>query len=347
MDNLALPNSTELKTFWSRPEGKTATLVLAGIVGTTVWFWKVVADFAVALLVDAVHMVYLAGILAAIAYLLLGKRPRLMFRVLMRSLTSVFVSVYPIDIIQDKLQQMKKRRDKMNEQIALVKGSVTKLERTIAQNHADAVKGFGMAQQAQKMAGAAQDQTEQLRMQLAMKQQARRAQRREQSNIGYTKLLERLQKVYSFLSRYAANVDFYIEDTQDEIEQKKTEYQTTMAASGAMKQAMAVIKGNATEEDIYDQAFDYIEQSVSTQLGVMDDLQRISQGFMDGMDIETGSVDEAALQALNSFEQKTLTSGNSDLKLVTSTPTGNTAPVPVLANQKYSVTHSDYDDLLK
>lgn len=326
------PGSTgaDLKTFWSRPEGKMALGVYLAIAGGVVWFWGIIVPFLLNMLVDTLHMVYLGGVLVAILYLVFGKRPQLMFRVLVRKFTSLFVAVYPIEIIEDKLKQMKVRRDKMNAQIALVDGSIVKLQRVMAANHADAVKGYGMAAQAQKMGAAARDEDEQLRMQQATQLQARRAQRREQSNIGYAKLLERLQKVYKFLTRYAANVDFFIEDTQDDIDQKKTEYQTTMAASGAMKQAMAVIKGNATEEDIYDQAFDQIENSVSTQLGVMDDLQRVSKNFMDGMDIQTGAVDDEALKALNAFEQKTLTAGGTDFSMVTGDKTGKSTPVPAL-----------------
>jgi len=342
--NLALPDSTtDLKSFWSRPEGKTAMLIYAAIAAICIFFWGEIVPWLLNMLIDTLHMAYLVGILGAGLYLVFGKRPQLMFRVIVRKLTSLFVAVYPIEIIQDKLLQMKKRRDKMNEQIALVNGSITKLKRVIAQNHADALKGFGMASQAQKMAGSAQDATQQLQMQLAMKQQARKAQRREQSNIGYQSLLERLQKVYSFLTRYAANVDFFIEDTQDEIDQKKTEYETTNSAFGAMKQALAVIKGNATEEDIYDQAFDQIENTVSTQLGMMDDFQRISQNFMNGMDVETGAVDDSALQALNAFEQKALTAGTTDFQMFTTDQTKKALPVPIPINGQKT---NEYADLL-
>jgi hypothetical protein len=40
----------------------------------------------------------------------------------MRVFTGLFVSVYPIEIIEDKLTEMKKRRDKMNAQISEVSG---------------------------------------------------------------------------------------------------------------------------------------------------------------------------------------------------------------------------------
>lgn len=322
--------------------------IYAAIIGAGVWFWGSIVPFVVAMLADTLHMVFLGGILVAVLYLLFGKRPQLMFRVLVRKFTSLFVAVYPIEIIEDKLKQMKKRRDKMNDQIALVNGSITKLKRQMDQNASDAAKGFGMAAQAQRMAGATKDEEAQFRMQLAMKKAANQAQRRQQANIGFASLLERLQKVYKFLTHYATNVDFFIDDTQDMINQKKTEYETTQSAFGAMKQAMAVIKGNATEEDIYDQAFEQIENTVSTQLGVMDDLQRVSQNFMDGMDVENGAVNDDALKALNAFEQKTLTAGTTDFSMVTGDKSGQRAPVPIMAGtQKWPTTNEDYDSLLK
>lgn len=322
--------------------------IYAAIIGAGVWFWGSIVPFVVAMLADTLHMVFLGGILVAVLYLLFGKRPQLMFRVLVRKFTSLFVAVYPIEIIEDKLKQMKKRRDKMNDQIALVDGSITKLKRQMDQNASDAAKGFGMAAQAQRMAGATKDEEAQFRMQLAMKKAANQAQRRQQANIGFASLLERLQKVYKFLTHYATNVDFFIDDTQDMINQKKTEYETTQSAFGAMKQAMAVIKGNATEEDIYDQAFEQIENTVSTQLGVMDDLQRVSQNFMDGMDVENGAVNDDALKALNAFEQKTLTAGTTDFSMVTGDKSGQRAPVPIMAGtQKWPTTNEDYDSLLK
>jgi hypothetical protein len=322
--------------------------IYAAIIGAVVWFWGLVVPFVVSMLADTLHMVYLAGLLGAALYLVFGKRPQLMFRVLVRKFTSLFVAVYPIEIIEDKLKQMKVRRDKMNDQIALVNGSITKLKRQMDQNAADASKGFGMAAQAQRMATAAQDEEARFRMQLAMKKAANQAQRRQQSNIGYASLMERLQKVYKFLTHYATNVDFFIDDTQDMIDQKKTEYETTQTAFGAMKQAMAVIKGNATEEDIYDQAFEQIENTVSTQLGVMDDLQRVSQNFMDGIDVQNGAVDDSALQALNAFEQKALTAGNTDFSMVTGDKSTKPVPVPVaVGGQKWPTSQSDYEDLLK
>lgn len=351
MAQLALPDNTNPSS-WRGPDGKlrpeawTAGLVFAAICGLVIYFWGVVVPWVVDMLTDTLHAVYLAGLLCAILYLVLGKRPRLMFRVLIRKLTSLFVSVYPIEIIEDKLLQMKKKKATFDNLVGLVKGAIQKLQRIIQQNQNAYAAGMQNAAQAHKMASNAQDADEAQRMELQTRLQARKAQRRQNANIGYANLLDRLQKMYKFLTRYSTNIDFLIEDTTDEIEQKKTEYETTQTAFGAFKQAMSILKGSATEEDIYDQAFAQIENTISTQLGMMDDMQRLSQNFMDGMDVENGAVDEQALQALNSFEQKLLAS-NTDpaFKMVTTDISkGKQQPQPVLVGANSS---SSFDDFLK
>jgi hypothetical protein len=118
-----------------------------------------------------------------------------------------------------------------------------------------------------------------------------------------------------------------------------------------MTMAMKVMKGNATEEDIYGQAMDYIESDVSRKLGIMDDLQRVSQNFMDGLDVQEGAVDTQALQALNDYEHKLLTSGDTELAVMLpgSTPQkvpvarGSVTTIPSFSNSG----DDDYSSLLK
>jgi hypothetical protein len=348
---MELPTVDTAKSFWSRPEGKVGALILLLIAGLGIYEYSLILPWFVTMLEDTVHMVFLGCVLVAMGWLLFSKTSHMMFRVLMRVFTGLFVSVYPIEIIEDKLTEMKKRRDKMNAQISEVSGQIVTLQRVMTKNHQDAVQGFNMAHAAQDQAARASDDAERLRKQLQIQANARKAQRRENANVGYATLLQKLQGIYSFLSKYAAHIDFFIDDTTDEVEQKKIEYKTTNTAFGAMTMAMKVMKGNATEEDIYGQAMDYIESDVSRKLGIMDDLQRVSQNFMDGLDVQEGAVDTQALQALNDYEHKLLTSGDTELAVMLpgSTPQkvpvarGSVTTMPSFSNSG----GDDYSSLLK
>jgi hypothetical protein len=268
--------ATELptaKSFWSRPEGKVGALILLLIAGLGIYEYSLMLE-DITKLEDTHHMVVLGCVLVAMGWLLFNKTSHMMFRVFMRVFTGLFVSVYPIEIIEDKLTKMKKRLDKMNAQISEVSGQIVTLQRVMANQEND------------------------------------------RHWVGCATLLQKLQGIYSFLSKYAAHIDFFIDDTTDEVEQKKIEYKTTNTAFGAMTMAMKVMKGNATEEDIYGQEMDYLESEVSRKLGIMDDLQRVSQNFMDGLDVQEGAVDPQALQALNDYEHKLLTFGDTEFAVM-------------------------------
>jgi len=358
--DLQLANPNQVPESWKGPDGKLrpeawGAVILAGVAVVPIALYlKVIIDFLLGLFIDAFHLGLLVAGCVFLGYLLLGKRPRLIFRVLIRKLTSIFVAVYPVELIEDKLLQMEKRKSVFDKMVGLVDGAVQKLKRQIQKNQSDYTTGMRNAAQAHKMAGSTQDAEEAQKLDLQTQLQARRAQRRQNANIGYDNLLGRLTGMYKFLVRYSNNIDFLIEDTKDEVEQKKTEYETTETAFGAFSMAMKIIKGNAVEEDMYNQAFEQIENTISSQLGMMDDMQRLSENFMRGMDIENGAVDQQALDALTAFEQKMLTAGSTGadpaLKMVT-TDMSNKQAVAVQSQQytapSTSKSADGYDDLLR
>jgi hypothetical protein len=88
---------------------------------------------------------------------------------------------------------------------------------------------------------------------------------------------------------------------------------------------------------------EFIESDVSKKLGIMDDLQRVSQNFMDGLDVQEGAVDDQALKALDAYENKLLTSGDSELQVMTKTSTA----VPVPAGRRPVAGGDDYSSMLQ
>jgi len=348
-NQLALPDNFNPMS-WRGPDGKLnrefwgALLVGGSIIGLVLYFWSILLPWLLSMMVDTLHLTFLIGLFISILYLVLGKRPRMMFHVLIRRMTSVFIATYPIQIIQEQLSKMKKKRAKFNGHMTRLSAAIRQVKDVMAQNAKEAQEGMGQALQAKKMASAAKDQDEQLRMELQMKRNARRAERRNQSNIGFSELLKKLQKIYSTLSRYATNLDFFIEDTEDDIKQKRIEYETSQNAGGAIKAAISMLSGDsAVEEEMYSEAYYQIQKQVSEQLGYMDDFQRLSQNFMDGMDVKTGAVDDAALKQMEEFEHKLLTSGDKSLEMFTMDKSSKQEPVLI---PRVASGSNDLSDLL-
>src|SRR5215469_14499732 len=351
---MSLPPSTpsslgqDLKSFWSRPEGKTGMIFLGLGAAALVYGWGKIVPFIVSMLADTLHMVFLAGILAAVLFVLFSSRTHLLFRLLMRAITGMIINIDPIGILKDHLSQMRKRREVMAQQISNVSGQIQYLKSTIDKNAAMANENMRLAAHAKKIATSTADQNEQLRMALQMKAKANQAGRLQKSNLSYQQLLNKLQNIYELLSKWAVHIDFYIEDTDNEVKQAEIEYKTINAAYRAYRTALAVIKGNGDEKEIYNQTMEKLAEEAGRKLGEMEDFQRLAQNFMDTIDLENGAVETEALEKLDAYEQKLLTAGSTDTPFLL--PGATSAPAPVSAKKDGDTKDSakgasDYGDM--
>ena len=340
----------DLKSFWSRPEGKTGMIVIGLAAAAAVYGWGTIVPFIVSMLADTLHMIYLAAILAAVLFVIFSSRTHLLFRLLMRAITGMIINIDPIGILKDHLSQMRKRRDVMSQQISNVSGQIQYLKNIIDKNQALANENMRLAAHAKKIATSTADQNEQLRMALQMKAKANQAGRLQKSNLSYQQLLNKLQNIYDLLSKWAVHIDFYIEDTDNEVKQAEIEYKTINTAYRAYRTALAVIKGSGDEKEIYNQTMEKLAEEAGRKLGEMEDFQRLAQNFMDTIDLENGAVETEALEKLDAYEQKLLTSGATDTPFLL--PGATAAPVPVPVKKAGDAptpvkSASDYGDMFK
>src|SRR5262249_51604240 len=156
----------DLKSFWSRPEGKTGMIFIVLAAAALVYGWGMIVPFIVSMLADTLHMILLAGILAAVLFVIFSSRTHLLFRLLMRYLTGLIIDIDPIGILKDHLSQMRKRRDVMSQQISNVSGQIGYLKNVINKNLSMANENMRLAAHAKKVATSTTDQNEQLRMAL-------------------------------------------------------------------------------------------------------------------------------------------------------------------------------------
>ena len=340
----------DLKSFWSRPEGKTGMIFIVLAAAALVYGWGQIVPFIVSMLADTLHMVYLAAILGAILFVVFSSRTHLVFRLIMRAITGMIINIDPIGILKDHLSQMRKRRDVMSQQISNVSGQIQYLKDIINKNLALANENMRLAAHAKKIATTTADQNEQLRMALQMKAKANQAGRLQKSNLSYQQLLGKLQNIYDLLSKWAVHIDFYIEDTDNEVKQAEIEYKTINTAYRAYRTALAVIKGTGDEKELYNETMEKLAEEAGRKLGEMEDFQRLAQNFMDTIDLENGAVETEALEKLDAYEQKLLTSGATDTPFLL--PGATAAPVPVPVKKTGDApspakSASDYGDMFK
>jgi hypothetical protein len=305
-----------LKKFWSRPEGKAGMIFLAGLAVVFFLYGLAPVLALAAMAMTSLFSMIVTGI-ACVGLLMLAfnstvhSRIGLIFRLTMRFLTGLIINIDPIGILKDRLKEMRKRRAIMADQITNVNTQRVTLKSIIIKNAAEAQSNLGKAAEAdRRLAGSAGDVDYQQRMQLQKNIASRHAERLKQSNVGYQTLLTKLDGIYTFLSKWAVNIDFFIEDTDDEVKQQEIQYKTLNAGFKAFKTAMSVVSGNADESDIYNETLERLADEASRKLSYMEESQKVAQKFMDSADLEQGSANMDAMADLDAYEQKFLTPGN-------------------------------------
>ena len=277
------------KSFWSKPEGVTGTVVLAGLlIGGGAILYKYL-PYLISL---AGNMIYLSGmliVLGAIIYMVLDPKMRTligyMYKSIMRWVTGIFVTIDPIGILKNYIEDLQDNLSKMSEQIGVLKGQIRKLQTNVTENSKEIETNLKMAQ-------VAKNQNLEPQMVLA----TRKAARLQETNEKYTHLLSKMDILSKVLTKMYQNSEILLEDTKDQVKLKEEERKAIRASHSAMKSAMNVITGNADQRMMFDQALEHIADDVASKVGEMERFMELSENFMNSVDLQDGVFEEEGLK---------------------------------------------------
>lgn len=292
------PN-TEIKpkSFWQRPEGKTgAFFLIAMLAGAGFLLFKFSAVI-LAMLANTVGIVILLGVLGLIIYMVLDPKWRTlvsyMYQSVMRWITGLFVTIDPIGILKNYINDLQENLKKMGTQIGNLKGQMRKLVSIVEENNKEISNSMLIAKKAKEQGNES-----------AMLLSSRKAARLKESNEKYTVLHNRMSILYRVLTKMYSNSEILIEDTVDQVKVKEQERKAIRASHSAMKSAMSIIKGDSDKRAIFDQAMEVIADDVANKVGEMERFMELSSSFMDSIDLQNGVFEEQGLKMLEEYEKQ-------------------------------------------
>lgn len=285
-----------MKSFWKKPEGTTGKIVAgAAAIGggvLTVQYLPAVLGWINMVLESTIYMCFLGGGLVLISSPIWSTKVRAltgyMLRSGLRALTGWFIEIDPIGVLKNYVEDLRKSLATMDAQIANLNGHLDRLKGIIGQNDADRAKSLRLAQAAKSHDSKA-----------AFTLQARRAGRREQSNVTLQALLGKMQSLYRLLSKLREVSDVTVQDMEDEVQTKEQERNALTAGYGAFTSALKVLKGDPDKRALFDQAMEFLAADYSKKIGEIEDFMRVSEGFIASVDLENGLFEEDALKALD------------------------------------------------
>lgn len=296
-DFTSLEGAGKPKSFWKRPEGVTGTLFLVAVLGAlgflVVTGLPAIVSFASSLLGLAATVLALG----VIVYMVLDPKMRAlvsyMYKSTMRKITSIFVTIDPIGILKNYIEDLSDNLKKMGKQIGGLRGQMRKIKTMMLDNAKDIEQNLMIAKKAKEMGN---------KQQLMLS--SRKAARLKESNEKYEKLHAKMGLLYKVLTKMYTNSEILLEDTKDQVKVKEQERKAIRASHSAMKSAMNIISGNSDRRAMFDQAMEVIADDVANKVGEMEQFMELSANFMDSVDLQNGIFEEQGLKMLEEYEKK-------------------------------------------
>ena len=285
------------KSFWSRPEGTTGALFLLGILGGAGYLLFKYSGALLAFLGNTLGIVVTLLVLGAIIYMVLDPKMRTlvsyMYKSIMRWITGIFVTIDPIGILKNYVDDLKDNLKKMSSQIGSLKGQMRRLKTIVGDNNKEIEKQMAIARKAKQLGD-----------QKAMMLSSRKAARLKESNGKYSALHSKMSVLYKVLSKMYTNSEILLEDTVDQVKVKEQERKAIRASHSAMSSAMSIIKGDSDKRAMFDQAMEAIADDVSNKVGEMERFMEMSSDFMNSVDLQNGIFEEQGLKMLEEYEKQ-------------------------------------------
>jgi predicted nucleic acid-binding Zn-ribbon protein len=299
------------KSFWQRPEGMTGAIFMIAILGGLGFLVLSNLALLITLAQNVIYLTLMIVALVTLLYVVLDPRTRnlvwYMYKSVMRWLTGLFVTIDPIGILKNYIEDLEDNLAKMRKQIGILRGQMRQMQTLVEDNNKEIDSNMRLAQAARE---ADKDQ----QMLLA----SRKAARLQESNQKYTVLYQKMEVLYRILSKMHSNSEVLLEDTKDQVKVKEIERKAIRTSHSAMKSAMSVISGDPDKRAMFDMAMDAITEDVANKVGEMENFMDMSSKFMDSIDLQNGMFEEQGLKMLEEWENK------STLMLMEGGPKGTT-----------------------
>ncbi len=293
------PPNMKRKSFWKRPEGVAGLLVLLGLAGGVGYL---ITTNITAIIAAMSNVLVLAATILAIGvliYMVLDPKMRAlvgyMYKSVMRKLTSLFVTIDPIGILENYVDDLGDNLRKMGKQIGSIRGQMRKLKTLIKENAEEMEQNLRIAQKAKEKG-----------IQNQMVLASRKAARLKETNQKYSALLSKMEILYRVLTKMYQNSEILLADTKDQVKLKKEERKAIRASHSAMKSAMNVISGDADKRQLFDAALEEIADDVANKVGEMEQFMEMSSNFMESVDLQNGIFEEEGLKMLEQWEKKSI-----------------------------------------
>lgn len=279
------------KSFWSKPEGFTGTLFLAGLGIAGIMLWSKIVPFLLLMVTNTIYLVAGLAILGILLYVIIDPSFRnlawYLYKSTMKKITSVFIQMDPIGIMKTYLTHLKEKQEEMFQQVEKLAQEIGVLSKTINNNQNTIQKNLDLRTSAIK-------QNNEPEANLALREIGRMT----DSNAKLNKVKVVMSKMQEQLELIHKNSSYFIRDMESEIRVKEVEYKALKASTNAIHSAKSIINGDLNKKMMFDESLELLSDDMGRRVGEIEFFMKTSSSFIEKMDLQNGIYDEEGFRAL-------------------------------------------------
>lgn len=287
------------KSFWKKPEGKTGGLLMAALIGVGGYFFYQALPTLLKMAQDTIKLGFMVFIISVVVWAVTNERIRTtvwyLFKSLARLMTSAVIELNPIAIMKSYIEDLKEKQRKITKGLSelVQQKSALILKKEEEENRAKAWENKALA------ARRAGDEIRAKAFATNMAKSREYAQKLD-------KLVSKIFLIEKILTKISDSTAIYIETTTNEVRIREDEYITYKKSNNIMKTAFAIISGDGTKKEIYDEAWEVSIEQMGANIGEIESMIQASNTFISSIDYQNATWEESGLMALEQIEKKAL-----------------------------------------
>lgn len=296
INNLPSMDENTKVSAWQKPGG-TLGMIVAGvaIAGGVILINKIL-PFLIALTTNMITLAFLVAVLTGIAFLVTNKQFRKVFSMtyflIMRKITGLIIEINPIAIVERKIGEMNNKILEIQKHMGSLNGLIINNKRKLEDKKSEFENQLRRLEEYKrqgKIADANVTERQVVRLKATIERQAKR--------------LEDSKKWYEILKQLKHAAELTVLDTQNEVNDRKEEFESIKAQHKAFSSIMSIMKGSPDEMEDFTRAMDFMAYDITQKLGEMSNVIDETGGLLSQIAVDEGVASQKADELLQQYEK--------------------------------------------
>lgn len=290
-----------LMELWNRPGGTFAKITgVIALCGAGLAFLKYILPFLVAaagnMLLLTVELIALASILFAVTSKTFLRGVSLTWLQVMRKLYGVIVNIDPIAILQNGINEMRKKLDTVNENVTKLESVLVSMRKKLTEYKKGFENNVRKRDALQKKLNTMDDSTEILKYRAQLQLINNEITRGNDQIKSQSERIITSEKYLDIMKKLQVAADFKVRDAQNELSYRKDEYEQAKAQQKAVSSITSILKGCLTSSMEEELAMEQVSNTINTSIAeinrLLDGSNDILVNFELNNDINSAKADE-------------------------------------------------------